>query len=108
MWRFQCSVQPLAKKEASLIGKETLALCYKSMFSYWYQKANIEGRHSIDFKLKRQSTAIPSFEILRFDIRYSAVRCFSPAAKADSLIIMKPCHLGEVSYEVSEYSDLLS
>jgi len=45
--------------------------------------------------------ATPSFEILRFDIRYSAVRCFILAIEADSLIIKKPCHFGVVSYEAS-------
>jgi hypothetical protein len=57
--------------------------------------------------LKRLSKAKPSFEILRFDIRYStrlsssqaAVRCLIQAIKAASLIIEKPCHFGEVSYK---------
>ncbi len=34
LYRFQVSAQPLAWKAASLIEKETLALGYKSMFSY--------------------------------------------------------------------------
>jgi hypothetical protein len=38
--------------------------------------SNIEGMYSVYFIL-RQSEAIPSFDILRFDIRYSAVLCFS-------------------------------
>ncbi len=37
--------------------------------------SNVEGMYSIYFK-KRLSEATPSFEILRFDIRYSAVRCY--------------------------------
>ena len=36
--------------------------------------SNVEGMYSINLK-KRLSRAKPSFEILRFDIRYSAVRC---------------------------------
>ncbi|CAB1082870.1 hypothetical protein D1AOALGA4SA_10464, partial [Olavius algarvensis Delta 1 endosymbiont] len=34
---------------------------------------NVEGMYSIYF-IKRPSEAIPPFDILRFDIRYSAVR----------------------------------
>ena len=35
--------------------------------------SNVEGMNSV--YLKRLSEAKPPFEILRFDIRYSAVRC---------------------------------
>jgi hypothetical protein len=35
---------------------------------------NVEGMYSVYFK-KRLSKAKPSFDILRFDIRHSAVRC---------------------------------
>jgi len=35
--------------------------------------SNVEGMYSIYF-IKRPSEAIPPFDILRFDIRYSAVR----------------------------------
>ncbi|CAB1078894.1 hypothetical protein D1AOALGA4SA_6615 [Olavius algarvensis Delta 1 endosymbiont] len=35
--------------------------------------SNVEGMYSIYF-IKRPSDAIPPFDILRFDIRYSAVR----------------------------------
>ena len=35
--------------------------------------SNVQGMNSV--YLKRQSEAKPSFDILRFDIRYSAVRC---------------------------------
>ena len=35
--------------------------------------SNVEGLYSVYFK-KRLSKAKPHFEILRFDIRYSAVR----------------------------------
>ena len=63
---------------------------------------NVECRRDVFclFK-KRLSAAKPSFDILRFDIRYSAVRCSArpPAARAASLIIKKPCHFGVVSYE---------
>jgi hypothetical protein len=53
------------------------------------------------------SEAKPSFEILRFDIRYStrlsssqaAVRCLIPAIEAANQIIKKPCHFGVVSHE---------
>ena len=37
-----------------------------------------------------------------FVIRYSAVRCLIQAIVTGSLIIMKLCHFGVVSYEVSE------
>ena len=40
---------------------------------------NVEGMYSIYF-IKRWSEAKPPFEILRFDIRYSAVRC--PASQS--------------------------
>jgi hypothetical protein len=45
--------------------------------------SNVEGLYSVCF-IERLSEAKPSFEILRFDIRYSAVRCSArlPAAKA--------------------------
>jgi hypothetical protein len=43
---------------------------------------NIEGRNSIDFyEFKRQSVAIPSFEILRFDILLFCGSLFNPAAE---------------------------
>ena len=45
------------------------------------------------------SEANPFFEILRFDIRYSAVRCLIQAIEATSQIIKKPCHFGVVSYK---------
>jgi len=38
-----------------------------------------EGILSIFYEFKRLSKAKPSFEILRFDIRYSAVRCYGQA-----------------------------
>ncbi len=60
----QGSTPPLAAEVASLIGKKTL----KNRIS------NVEVRHSIYF-IKRLSKAKPHFEILRFDIRNSAVRC---------------------------------
>ena len=49
--------------------------------------------------LKRLSEAKPSFEILRFDIRYSAVRCLIQPIEAASLIIKIPCHSGVVAHE---------
>ena len=61
--------------------------------------SNVEGMNSV--YLKRQSEAKPSFDILRFDIRYSAVRCLSQAIEASSLIINKPCNFGVVSYKMS-------
>ena len=39
-----------------------------------YRMSNVEARYSNNF-IKRLSEAIPSFVILRFDTRYSAVRC---------------------------------
>jgi hypothetical protein len=42
-----------------------------------YQMSN-EGILSIIFQFKRKSAAIPSFGILRFDIRYFTVRCLNP------------------------------
>ena len=60
---------------ASLIEKKTLK---KRISNHEYRMSNIEGRHSINFYLlRRQSAAKPPFEILRFDIRYSAVRCLT-------------------------------
>jgi len=54
---------------------------------------NVEGRISVDFyNFKRKSAAIPTFVILRFDIRNSAVR-FSArpqTKKAASLIEDEP------------------
>jgi hypothetical protein len=38
----RCQVSGVSAAAASLIEKETLALCYKSMFSYKYKKANKE------------------------------------------------------------------
>jgi hypothetical protein len=51
--------------------------------------SNIEGMNSIDFyELKRLSTAKPPFNILRFDIHYSAVRCLIQTIEAVNLFIM--------------------
>ena len=36
---------------------------------------NVEGMYSVYFLFKGMSEAKPPFKILRFDIRYSAVRC---------------------------------
>jgi hypothetical protein len=65
-----------------------------------YRIMNVECRRDVFclFK-KRLSAAKPPFDILRFDIRYSAVRCLIQAIEAASLIIKKPCHFGVVSYE---------
>ncbi len=52
-----------------------------------------------NYFIKRLSVAKPPFVILRFDIRYSAVRCLIQEIEAASLIIKKPCHFGVVSYE---------
>ena len=87
-------VSPVAgKKTAGLIEKETL----KKRIS------NVEGMYS-NYDIKRLSAAKPSFIILRFDIRYSAVRCLSQAIEASNLITKKSCHFGVVSYEVSGFS----
>ena len=48
---------------------------------------------------KRLSKAKPSFEILRFNIRYSAVRGSIQAIGAADLIIKKLCYFGVVSYK---------
>ena len=45
------------------------------------------------------SKAKPSFVILRFDIRYSAVRCLIQIIEAASLITKKIFHFGVVSYK---------
>ena len=85
---------------------------------------NIEGMYSVYFKKTERSLRLagvvaptprppahrasdlrpggrakPSFEILRFDIRYSAVRCLILIIEAANQIIKKPCHSGVVSYE---------
>ena len=52
-----------------------------------------------NYFIKRLSVAIPPFVILRFDIRYSAVRCLIQAIEADSLTINKLCYFGVVSYK---------
>ena len=51
------------------------------------------------YSIKRLSEAKPPFKILRFDIRYSAVRCLIQVIQATLLIIKKPCHFGVVSYK---------
>ena len=63
-----------------------------------YRIMNVECRRDVFclFK-KRLSAAKPSFDILRFDIRYSAVRCLIQAIETASLIIKKPYHFGVVS-----------
>ena len=50
-----------------------------------------------NYFINRLRAAKPSFEILRFDIRYSAVRCLIQAIAAASLITKKKCHFGLVS-----------
>jgi hypothetical protein len=72
------SGQPLAAEAASLIAKKTSDLRSLSkseyrMSNHEYRMSNVEVRYSIYF-IKRLSAAIPPFVILRFDIRYSAVR----------------------------------
>jgi hypothetical protein len=57
-------VSAVGKKTAGQNGKETLEK----------RILNIEVMYSVYF-LKRLSEAKPHFDILRFDIRYSAVRC---------------------------------
>jgi len=59
---------------------------------------NIEGMYFVCL-IKRWSATIPPFVILRFDIRYSAVRCLIQATEAGSLSIKKPGHFGVGSYE---------
>jgi hypothetical protein len=88
--RLEVSAQPLAKKTACLIEKETL----KKRIS------NIEGLYSIYFykKMERSDSTLRNSI---FVIRYSAVRCSArlPATKAANLIIKKSRHFGVVSYK---------
>ena len=58
--------------------------------------------YSIYF-IKRLSEAIPPFDILRFDIRYSAVRCLIRAVEATRLIVKISWHFGVVSYEMFRF-----
>jgi hypothetical protein len=64
--------------------------------------------YSVCFK-KKIREAIPPFDILRFDIRYSAVRCSArpPAAKAAGLIIKKtvPFWRSFIREEIKIYSE---
>ena len=53
------------------------------------------------------SKAKPSFVILRFDIRYSAVLCLIQIIEAASLVIKKTFHFGVVSYEASAVNTLM-
>jgi hypothetical protein len=51
--------------------------------------SNVEVMYSVYFK-KRLSKTKPSFDILRFDIRYSAVRCsgqlrFQPMCRVSAI-----------------------
>jgi hypothetical protein len=48
---------------------------YKNKKRISNHECRISKEGILSILLKRQSIAIPSFEILRFDIRYSAVRC---------------------------------
>jgi hypothetical protein len=95
--RFEVSgVSPAAgQKTACLIEKETDER----------RTSNVQHRTSnecILSVLKRFREAIPSFEI-RYSIFCGSL--FSPAAKAASLIIKKPCHFGVVSYERSRWPE---
>jgi hypothetical protein len=58
-----------------------------------YRITNDEGRRNVFClfykKIERSETTL----------RHSAVRCFTQAIDAGSLIIKKPCHFGVVSYE---------
>ena len=49
--------------------------------------------------IKRQSATNSPFGILRFDIRYSAVRCLIQTIETGVLIIKKRGHFGVVSYK---------
>ena len=53
--------------------------------------SNVEGMYSVFFK-KRLSKAKPPFDIIRFDIRYSAVRC-SGAVKLKYYFGIDPLYL---------------
>ncbi len=73
--------------------------------------SNVEGMYSVYFKKTERSLRLvgvlvptprrakPPFEILRFDIRYSAVRCLIQAIETASLVTKKTCHFGRVSYK---------
>jgi hypothetical protein len=47
--------------------------------------SNVEGMYSIYF-IKRVSEAKPPFDILRFDIRYSTVRCSISRNQSEALL----------------------
>ena len=71
------------------------------MYSVCLKKTIERSLRLVEVLTPTPRRAKPPFEILRFDIRYSAVRCLIQAIEAASQIIKKPCHFGVVSCEVS-------
>jgi len=68
-----------------------------------HRTSNIEHRMNVFCLFKKDFAK--RFHPSKFDIRYS-IFCgslFSPATKAASLTIKKPCHFGVVSYEASGF-----
>jgi hypothetical protein len=88
------SVQPSRwpKKTASLIGKET----NERPTSNFQHRTSNECILSVLIKISRSDSILRHSS---FVIRYSAVRCLIQAIETGSLITMKLCHLGVVSYE---------
>jgi len=88
-----------AKKRPVKLKKKHYKSEYRIMNGY-QDRINRKG---VYFKVVRAKRFHPS----TFDIRYS-IFCgslFSPASKAARLIIKKPRHFGEVSYERSRWPD---
>jgi hypothetical protein len=72
--------------------------CRRNEFYLFYKKIERSLR-LVEAAAPTPRRANPSFVILRFDIRYSAVRCLIQAVDAGILIIEKPCYFGVVSYK---------
>ena len=71
------------------------------MYSVYLKKTIERSLRLVEVLTPTPRRAKPPFEILRFDIRYSAVRCLIQAIEVASLTINKSCHFGVVSYKES-------
>jgi hypothetical protein len=100
--RFQVSAQPLAKKTAGLIEKETLAL--RSLSKGKYRIMNIECRRNVFYlfygKIERSETIL-RYSAVRYSIFYGSLLNRGPAIEAADLIKVETFTCG-ASYKESE------
>jgi len=71
---WEASVSKELNKQKKQPGIKSIVILSESYLNIQYRMMNVEVRHSVVWYIKRQSEAIPNFEISAsggFDIRYS-------------------------------------